>query len=343
MTNDRSLVEKLPGTRILVVGDVMLDEYIWGEARRISPEAPVVVVDIQRRTHVPGGAANAAAGAVALGGGALVAGVVGGDEHGRLLRQTVEAAGISANGCLVDDSRPTTTKTRVVANGQQVVRADIEVREPLAPDLEERLFEWIARHVDQVDALVLSDYGKGVISPRLSQRYIALGRGSRKPIVVDPKGSDFTKYSGATVVTPNVHEAERAANMEIQHPDDLARVAERLRAVLDATALLVTRGADGMSLFADTAAPVDIPADAHNVFDVTGAGDAVVATLALALGGGAALEDAARLANKVAGIVVGKVGTATATLEELRQVPLPTVTDAAGPGERRASIDRARK
>jgi len=306
------------GTTVLAIGDLMLDEYVWGAARRISPEAPVLVVEIERRTYVPGGAANAAAGVAALTGKALLVGVVGDDERGERLRQTIEAAGVRTGGCLVDAERPTTTKTRVVANGQQVVRTDVEIREPLTTKLEDELIDWIERHLDEVQALMLSDYGKGVVSPRLAQSVIELARGAQKPIVVDPKGTDYAKYRGATVVTPNVLEVERATNLEVERPEDLPRVAGRLRTALGDSALLVTRGPEGMSLFAGTDAPVDIPAEAQNVFDVTGAGDAVVGTLALALAQGATLEDAARLANRAAGIVVGKIGTATVTLEELR-------------------------
>jgi len=307
------------GTAVLAIGDVMLDEYVWGAARRISPEAPVLVVEIERRTYVPGGAANAAAGVVALAGKALLAGIVGSDENGELLRRTVEAAGVSTDGCLIDRERPTTTKTRVVANGQQVLRTDVEVRQPLPRELEDELLAWVERNLGGVQALTLSDYGKGVVSPRLAQRAIELAKAARKPIVVDPKGTDYAKYRGATVVTPNVLEVERATNLEVEGPEGLPPAAERLRSALTGSALLVTRGPEGMSLFADGASPVDIPAEAKNVFDVTGAGDAVVGALALGLAQGATLEDAARLANRVAGIVVGKVGTAIVTLAELRE------------------------
>jgi D-beta-D-heptose 7-phosphate kinase/D-beta-D-heptose 1-phosphate adenosyltransferase len=306
----------MAGMTVLTLGDVMLDEYVWGEVQRISPEAPVPVVQVQRRTHVPGGAANAAAGVAALGGRALLGGVVGADAHAERLREAVREKGLETDGLVVDPSRPTTTKTRVIAHSQQVVRTDAEDRSPLPRDVEATLLEWAAEHVPQVASVVLSDYAKGVVSPSLARRVIELGRTHGKPVVVDPKGTDYAKYSGATVMTPNAHDAGRAANVHVEEYEDLLEVARRLSAVCDDTALLVTRGAAGMTLLTSDG-PVDIAAEAHEVYDVTGAGDTVVAVLAVALGAGMPLEEAVRLANAAAGLVVGKVGTATVTLEEL--------------------------
>jgi D-glycero-beta-D-manno-heptose-7-phosphate kinase len=313
--NARSL-RSMTGMTVLTLGDVMLDEYVWGEVQRISPEAPVPVVQVQRRTHVPGGAANAAAGVAALGGRALLGGVVGADAHAERLREAVREKGLETDGLVVDPSRPTTTKTRVIAHSQQVVRTDAEDRSPLPRDVEATLLEWAAEHVPQVASVVLSDYAKGVVSPSLARRVIELGRTHGKPVVVDPKGTDYAKYSGATVMTPNAHDAGRAANVHVEAYEDLLEVARRLADVCDDTALLVTRGAAGMTLLTSDG-PVDIAAEAHEVYDVTGAGDTVVAVLAVALGAGMPLEEAVRLANAAAGLVVGKVGTATVTLEEL--------------------------
>lgn len=313
------LLERFPGTSVLVVGDVMLDEYIWGEVRRVSPEAPVPVVEVRARTHVPGGAANVASGVAGLGGTARLAGVVGDDASARLLRATLAEAGVEA-GLMLDPSRPTTTKTRIVAQSQQVVRADSEERSPVSPEVADEVVSWIEGRIDESDAIVLSDYAKGVVSDDVAQRVIALARESGKPLVADPKGSDYTKYRGATVVTPNVHEAKRAAGLGGDAHHDLSEVGDRLAQTVGESAFLITRGSQGMSLFPNGAQPViEIPSRARNVFDVTGAGDAVVSTLALALGCGASLEDAARLANAAAGVAVGKVGTQTVTLEELRE------------------------
>lgn len=312
------ILDLFPGTTVLVVGDVMLDEYIWGEVRRVSPEAPVPVVEIRERTYVPGGAANVASGVVGLEGNARLAGVVGDDPSARLLRETLDEVGVEA-GLTIDASRPTTRKTRIVAQSQQVVRADSEDRTPVSPEIIDEVVDWIAARAADTDAIVLSDYAKGVVSAELAQRVIGLARESARPVVADPKGSDYAKYRGATVVTPNIHEAKRAAALDGDSHHELDEVGGQLAEVLGGSALLITRGAQGMSLFEDGAqATVDIPSRARNVFDVTGAGDAVVSTLAVALGCGAPLEEAARLANAAAGVAVGKVGTQVPALDELR-------------------------
>lgn len=312
------VLERFRGTSVLVVGDVMLDEYIWGEVRRVSPEAPVPVVQVRTRTYVPGGAANVASSVAGLGGTARLAGVVGDDTSARLLRATLAEAGVEA-GLALDRSRPTTTKTRIVAQSQQVVRADSEDSSPVSPEVADEVVAWIEGRIAETDALVLSDYAKGVVTADLAGRVIALAGELGKPLVADPKGSDYAKYRGATVVTPNVHEAKRAAGLDGDAHHELSEVGLRLAETLGESALLITRGSQGMSLFPDGTGPaVDIPSRARNVFDVTGAGDAVVSTLALALGCGASLEDAARLANAAGGVAVGKVGTETLELDELR-------------------------
>lgn len=311
------LVSALRGHAVLILGDVMLDEYIWGQVRRISPEAPVPVVEATRRTYAPGGAANVATNVAMLGGQVFLASVIGQDYSADSLRQELTQRGVSVNGLVVCAERPTTTKTRVIAHSQQVARVDSEVRQPIPSEIENALEEWIATHLPQVQACIISDYGKGVLSARLTQELIQAARRAGKPIVVDPKGTDYSKYCGATLVTPNLHEAEQATNRQANDEMDLERIAKELLDILRDSALLVTRGADGMSLFANAIAPVHIPSVARQVFDVTGAGDTVIGTLALALAAGAPLESAIRLANIAAGIVVGKVGTAGVTPEEL--------------------------
>ena len=314
------ILAKFPGKCVLIVGDVMLDEYIWGEVRRISPEAPVPVVEIHRRTYAPGGAANTATNVISLGGRALLVGVVGRDQQAGKLREALVRCGVDAGGLVVDDERPTTTKTRIVAHSQQVVRVDSEQQATLRVELENMLLQWTESRLPEAHACVLSDYDKGVVSPRLAERCIWLAREAGRPVIVDPKGTNYGKYRGATVVTPNVHEAERALNHEINGHSDLLEVGQRLLDILEGSALLITRGPQGMSLFLDGTEPMHIPAVARNVFDVTGAGDTVVSTLALALAAGATLQQAARLANLAASIVVGKVGTATVTRDELLEV-----------------------
>jgi rfaE bifunctional protein kinase chain/domain len=312
------LIERFPGTRVLAVGDVMLDEYIWGEVRRVSPEAPVPVVEVRRRSFVPGGAANTAAGAVSLGGDASVAGVVGDDGAASTLRRVIAECGIDPSALVVAQGRPTTVKTRVVASSQQVVRTDVEDRSPLPEEIESELLTRVAAVLPSADALAISDYAKGVVTPTLARGVIDLARREKIPVVADPKGGDFEKYRGATVVTPNIHEAKRAAGVDADGYRDLAEICGVLAPALDGVPLLVTRGAQGMSLFVDGEEMLEIPALARNVFDVTGAGDAVASTLALALGSGGSLDEAAAVANAAAGVVVGKVGTEAPTLEELR-------------------------
>jgi len=324
---DKSLLNILtnfPGKCVLIVGDVMLDEYIWGEVRRISPEAPVPVVEARRRTHVPGGAANSAANVASLGGRVILAGVVGKDTQADLLREALSRCNIEGNGLLTDPDRPTTTKTRIIAHNQQVVRVDCEVRAPLSPEMEEALLGWVERHLGEADTLVLSDYGKGVVTLRLAEGVIRLAKDAGKPVVVDPKERDYRKYRGATVVTPNIQEARLALNHLLNPPEELLDLGRQLLMLLEGSSVLITRGPEGMTLFQPNHQVVHIPAVARHVYDVTGAGDTVVATLALALAAGAGLEQAARLANAAAGNVVGKVGTATVELREL-------MADIAGP------------
>jgi rfaE bifunctional protein kinase chain/domain len=307
---------RLAGARALVVGDVMLDEYVWGEVTRISPEAPVPIVDLRGRSQAAGGAANTAAGIAALGGVAVLVGLVGDDGAGRDLAERLAAAGVAAR--LVSGRRPTTVKTRIIAHSQQVVRIDAEQREALDARLESELIEALGEEVGGADAVVISDYAKGLVSPDLAQAAIRLAQQARVPVVADPKGADFAKYRGATVVTPNLSEVELASGVRVERRADVDEAARRLRAELGGSALLITRGGDGMSLY-ENGEPLDIPATARNVFDVTGAGDAVVAVLALALAAGLALGTGARLANAAGGVVVGKVGTAGVSPEELEQ------------------------
>jgi D-beta-D-heptose 7-phosphate kinase/D-beta-D-heptose 1-phosphate adenosyltransferase len=312
------LLAGFPGRRVLVLGDVMLDEYVWGEVRRISPEAPVPVVEVRRRSFVPGGAANTAANVAALGGRPVLVSVVGEDAAAATLRQLLAAGGTDPDGLCADPDRPTTTKSRVVAHNQQVARLDVEDRAPLSAALEDALLAAVARHLPRAEACVISDYAKGAVTPRVARELIRLARQAGRPVVVDPKGADYTKYRGATVVKPNLHEAERCAGAEVNGEAALAAAAGRLLGMLSGAALLVTRGAEGMSLFRPGEAPLHVPAVVRQVFDVTGAGDTVTGTLAMGLAAGGSLEAAVRLANRAASIVVGKVGTATVTCDELR-------------------------
>ena len=316
-SNLTELVTAFAGKRVAIVGDVMLDEYIWGKVRRISPEAPVPVVEVERRTFRLGGAANTAANVLSLGGRALVGSVAGQDPARERLRELLHAGGADVHGLLGDPERRTTTKTRIIAHSQQVVRLDDEHRTPLPVALEDALLAWVEAQQGSVDAFLLSDYAKGVVTPRLAQRYIGLARAAGKPVLVDPKGTDFLKYRGASLLKPNLHEVERFLNRELHGEDDVREAGQRLLELLPGSAVLVTRGAEGMTLFRKGHLPVHIASAARSVFDVTGAGDTVASTLALALAAGAPLERAATVATRAAGIVVGKVGTAHVTPQEL--------------------------
>ena len=318
-----SILDAFPRQRLLVIGDVMLDENLWGEVRRISPEAPVPVVELHRQTCEPGGAANTAANAVGLGGMALLGGVVGEDEAAVRLRECLRERGVDAEGLLVEPARSTTTKTRVVAHNQQIVRIDREVRSSVSPAVEDALLVWAARVMTEVGVCVISDYAKGAVSARVARELIALARRFGTPVVVDPKSHDYARYRGATVVTPNLHEAEQAGGISVHGPGDLEALGRRLLAELPGSAVLITRGAEGMSLFLPSVGVTHVPAEAQAVFDVTGAGDTATATLGMALAAGAPLALAVRLANRAAGIVVGKVGTAAVALAELRQARRP--------------------
>jgi D-beta-D-heptose 7-phosphate kinase/D-beta-D-heptose 1-phosphate adenosyltransferase len=316
-----SLIELLtafPGRRVLVLGDVMLDEYIWGDATRISQEAPVPIVQVRRRSFLAGGAANASANVAALGGRPVLVSVVGQDPTASILREVLRQGGTDTDGLCSDGTRKTTTKSRIVAHNQQVVRFDVEECNPLSPAQEDVLLATVQRHLPRVEACIISDYAKGVVTPRVCRELIRLARQAGRPVIVDPKGTDYTKYRGATVVKPNLHEVERCAKVEITSEATLHEAAARLIELLGGSALLVTRGPDGMSLFRAGAVPLHVPVVVRNVFDVTGAGDTVAGTLAMGLAAQGTIEEAIHLANRAASIVVGKVGTATVTGEELR-------------------------
>ncbi len=311
------IVNQFASKRVLLIGDVMLDEYIWGSVRRISPEAPVPIVEYERRTCQPGGAANTAANVASLGGKVALAGAVGADPQGAQLLELLRSVGMNVDGLIVAQERWTTTKTRLLAHSQQVVRLDYEQPHPLSEKREDELLSWAEQQMSHTDACVVSDYAKGLVSPRIAERFINLARRHDKPVLVDPKGTNFVKYRGATLIKPNSHEVERVLNHELKDDADLAEAGRRLLELLPGSAVLITRGQHGMSLFRAGLPTVHIPSIARNVYDVTGAGDTVASVLALALAAGADLEMSARLANQAAGIVVGKVGTAQVTREEL--------------------------
>src|SRR6266480_6608900 len=303
---------------IVVLGDVMLDEFVWGDVTRISPEAPVPVVDIRRESVHLGGAANVLANLVGLGAKACVVGVIGHDSAGERLRASLkEASPLQADDYLVvDQDRPSTTKTRIIAHSQLVVRADREQRSAVNGQTEKRLLEFLKQALQEADAFVVSDYDKGVVTPRILDEILPAAY-PRLPVLIDPKIRNFSHYRPATLITPNHHEALRMSNLEADSDEGLHQAARVIREKLSCDAVLITRGDRGIMLQEGDNDPVFVETTARKVYDVTGAGDTVIATLAAALASGATMLEAANLANHAAGIVVGKVGTATASAAEL--------------------------
>ena len=312
-----SIVDRFEGRRLVVVGDVILDRFIWGQVKRISPEAPVPVVEVERISDHLGGAANVAVNLRRLGARVSLVGVVGSDMAGRQVVRKLNEVGIEASGVVSDKTRPTTLKSRVVAQHQQVCRTDRENREPLNEGSVGRLLESFADSVKVAEGVILSDYGKGVVGPEVTREVVEGARAFGKFVAADPKGTDFRKYRKATVITPNQSEFEAAAGGDF--PDDRSDWAAAARSLIERTAieaLLVTRGERGMSLY-QGAEGHSIRAFAREVFDVTGAGDTVISVFSLSAVSGASFHEAAVLANLAAGIVVAKLGTASASKTEV--------------------------
>jgi D-beta-D-heptose 7-phosphate kinase/D-beta-D-heptose 1-phosphate adenosyltransferase len=316
----RALVHAMSGRRLLIAGDVMLDQFIVGQVHRISPEAPVPIVAYDRDEYRAGGAANVALNARALGAQVDLVGIVGADDAAWRLREILSAAEVSVSGLITDDKRRTTTKVRIVtARNQQVARVDYESDTPATAMIESSTIEQIETRLERAHAIVVSDYLKGVVTRRLMASVVAASQSRSLPAFVDPKIPHIDYYNGGVMVTPNLHEAELATNLRIRSNDDARRVAEAFRERARCGGVLITMGEYGMWLAADGVEGY-LPAASREVADVTGAGDTVVAALALAVAAGATAAEAAQVANAAAGIVVGKFGPATATAEELLKV-----------------------
>ena len=322
--------------RILVVGDLMVDRYLVGSCDRVSPEAPVQVVNVAKETRSLGGAGNVVANLTAMGARATLVAVVGSDLATTPLAGLLERHGVPSDGLVADASRPTTIKTRVVASRQQIVRFDVETAVAVPSAIEDVLLERFAQHLTGCDVVVLSDYGKGVLTPRVARGCIALCIEHGKPVFVDPKGTDYTKYRGATMVTPNRKEAGAAAGISMNSVGAVSQAGHRLLTDHAFGACLITLSEDGMELF-EGGREHRLPTEAREVFDVTGAGDTVIAGVAFATACGLPLLDACRFANRAAGIVIGKLGSATATLEEIQHSMAPRQ---AGLDEKILDIDR---
>lgn len=313
-----AVLDRITQARILVIGDIMLDRYWWGDASRLSPEAPVPVVALKRVTYLPGGAANVAANISGLGAGAMLTGLAGNDDAGAALRETLRKHNIADENLVACSSRPTTTKTRVLVHNQQIARVDEETALPPDRSEIEAVQARVRELIGRADAVVLSDYAKGCLTPEVIETAVAEAKKAGKHVVVDPKSRDLAKYNGATLLTPNLGEALTAASIDKGGEENADEAAETIMSRASIGSLLITLGEHGMKLYRRDAPPRHFPSMARQVFDVTGAGDTVVAVLAAALGAGAELSTAVSLANIAAGIAVEKVGTSTVSPEELR-------------------------
>ncbi|MGI9243992.1 MAG: bifunctional heptose 7-phosphate kinase/heptose 1-phosphate adenyltransferase [Verrucomicrobiales bacterium] len=318
----RSFSEK----HILVLGDVMLDRFVWGNVERISPESPVPVVEVTHEDFYPGGAANVARNLLPFAGKVSVMGVVGPGADGEKLCQILEEKGVDHSGILVSEDRQTTVKTRVIARSQQVVRIDREDRLPVTPEIRQRAIDYLEEHLDGLDAIILQDYGKGFITQELVDQIASITAGSGLTITVDPNPNNLLDWKGVTAIKPNRHEAFKVAGLPetpISNPPDqdptLLGLAAQLFEKWGTEQVLITLSEQGMVLFDGGPSPHHLAPSAHEVFDVSGAGDTAIALYTLALASGTGAPEAAQISNYASGVVVGKIGTATLSREELIQ------------------------
>lgn len=343
------IIEKMITTPVLVIGDLMLDRFVYGSVERISPESPVPVLTVRREERMLGGAGNALANLAGLNVPARIMAVIGDDEQGRLVEGQLRELGASADFILRDELRPTTVKTRFLAGHQQLLRTDFERREPIDDALADKLLKTLDKALEGVGALILSDYGKGLLRDDVIAGIIKAARAKNIPVIVDPKGQDYTKYKGASAVTPNKKElSEATKGAPVATDQDVIKAAESVIQECGIDAVIATRSAEGMSVIRKGAGPVHLPGADIEVFDVSGAGDSVIATIGAALGAGASLEQAAALANLAGSIVVTKVGTAPIRAHELLAALKTDSGDALtqslrGAGRERLKQDRARK
>jgi D-beta-D-heptose 7-phosphate kinase/D-beta-D-heptose 1-phosphate adenosyltransferase len=319
-----SLLSGFRTQRVLVVGDVMLDRYLWGSVTRISPEAPVPIVATQRTSRAPGGAANVAATVAALGGCPVLVSAAGDEAAGQDLHTALLERGVSPTALVLSARRRTTVKTRIIAHNQQLLRIDEQDAEPIDADLCGELLARIEAALSFTSAIVLSDYAKGILTGELISGIMLLARKRGIPVLVDPKGSEYRRYSGASLLTPNRSEALLAAQLTDAREATVAHAGARLMDCLEIDALLITEGESGMTLFERPDSAIHLDASARVVYDVTGAGDAVIATLALALAAGGSLRTATYLANVAGGLAVEQVGTATISARAIEKVFLDT-------------------
>jgi len=311
------IVKQFVGKKVLIIGDVMLDEYVFGTTSRLSPEAPIPIVDVEKTVHVPGGAANAAFNLRSIGDETFLVGVVGKDEQAQQVKALLEEKGVKTDGLFVDPSRPTTLKSRIISQNQHIVRIDREKKHPLSKEMEKKLLRFVLPQIAKSDIVLISDYDKGVVTSGLAQTVIATAKKKGKKVLVDPKGVDFSKYRGCFMVTPNLKELEIALRMEKLDIKTLPQSAKMLLVHVNADAVLVTLSKHGMALLEKNGRYIHLPAPNVRVVDISGAGDTAIATFALALAAGADFEEAMFISTFACAVVIGKPGTATCSREEL--------------------------
>jgi len=310
ITQDRlkNLFKTFDSQKLIVIGDLMLDSYIWGRVNRISPEAPVPVVDVDNVSFCLGGAANVCYNVLTLGASVVPIGVIGNDNEGAILKTLFQEKGFPVHGLIEDDLRVTTVKTRIMAEGQHVVRTDREVKDPIPIETQQKIFNLLASELEEADGIILEDYNKGLLIPETIREIIAITNRSGKKVFVDPKFDHFFQYKYVTLFKPNRKEAADRLGFRLNSDENLAKAGTRLLKELECDAVMITLGEEGMILFEKNHPPMKVPTLAVHVHDVSGAGDTVIATMAVALCAGATLREAATLANHAAGIVVGEVG-----------------------------------
>jgi len=311
-------IDHFSSCRILVIGDCMIDEYVWGSVDRISPEAPVPVVAVKRDNATLGGAGNVVNNLAALKSNVTIIGTYGSGDNGRRLKKMFEKVGANADGLVMDETRATTIKTRIMASQQHVLRIDRETSHPISNKMVDLIAHNISNCIQSVHLIIVSDYGKGLLTKEMLQTIMKISKDHNKTVLVDPKGFNYEKYRGADLITPNRKEAAQAANLDIKDMSQLINTGNYLMKNVGLPRLLITCGQDGMVLFEPGKSPYHIETLAQQVFDVSGAGDTVISVMGLALAAGAGYHEAASLANTAAGLVVGKVGTATISQDELR-------------------------
>lgn len=312
-------IDDLSKVRVLVVGDLMFDEYLWGNVKRVSPEAPVPIVNVQKQNHTLGGAGNVISNLVAMKAKVFAIGTVGKDEAGANMAEMFKKIGIKTNGIISEPFRHTTRKTRIIAEGQHVLRVDKETNKKVNNNTLDKILTLIQKKIADTDLIIISDYNKGLVSKKLVKQIVKFAKQYNKMVLADPKALNFSKYKNVSVLTPNKKEAGLAANMDINSTKKLFRAGEIIIKQACLEKLLITCGKDGMALFEKDKKPFLIKSKAKQVFDVSGAGDTVISLLGLGLAIGADFNQSAILANTAAGIVIGKIGTAVAKIDELKR------------------------